>query len=153
MKNSFIKKSIKYTSLVNLICKSCLFKSKTWNLNTENLTQMFGSVQFSSVAQSCPTLCDPMDCSTSPQDSNTSLKDARLPCRSSTPGACSNSCPLSQWCHPTSHPLLSPSSPAFNLSQHQGLFQWVSSSHHVAEDFEFKLQHQFFKWIFRTDFL
>ena len=43
--------------------------------------------QFSSVTQSCPTLCNPMDC--------------RLPCLSLTPKACSNSCPLSYWCHPT----------------------------------------------------
>ena len=47
------------------------------------------------------------------------------------------------------HPLSSPS-PAFNLSQHQGLFQWVSSSHQVAKLLEFQLQHQSFQWIFRT---
>ena len=52
-----------------------------------------------------------------------------------------------------SHPLLSPSPPTFNLSQHQGLFQWVSSSHHMAKGLEFQLQHQSFQWIFRTDFL
>ena len=49
--------------------------------------------------------------------------------------------PLRQWCHPLSHPLL-PSSFAFSLSQHQGLFQWVSSSHQVAKVLEFQLQHQ-----------
>ena len=47
-------------------------------------------VQLISVTQSCLTLCDPMDCST-----------ARLPCLTPTPGACSNSCPVSRWCHPT----------------------------------------------------
>ena len=52
-----------------------------------------------------------------------------------------------------SHPLLSPSPPALNLSQHQGLFQWVSSSHQVAKVLELQLQHQSFQWIFRTDFL
>ena len=52
-----------------------------------------------------------------------------------------------------SHPLPSPSLPAFNLSQHQGLFQEVSSSHQVAKVLEFQLQHQSFQWIFRTDFL
>ena len=52
-----------------------------------------------------------------------------------------------------SHPLSSPSPPAFNLSQHQGLFQWVSSSHQVAKVLEFQLQHWSFQWIFRTDFL
>ena len=52
-----------------------------------------------------------------------------------------------------SHPLSSPSPPAFNLSEHQGLFTWVSSSHQVAKVLEFQLQHQSFQWIFRTDFL
>ena len=46
-----------------------------------------------------------------------------------------------------------PSSSALNLSQHQGLFQWVSSSHQVTKVLEFQLQHQSFQWIFRTDFL
>ena len=58
----------------------------------------------------------------------------------------------------SSHPLLSPSPPAFSLSQHQSLFQWVSSSHQVAKVLEFQLQHQFFQWIsglisFRMDWL
>ena len=52
-----------------------------------------------------------------------------------------------------SHPLSSPSLPAFNLSKHQGLFKWVSSSHQVAKVLEFQPQHQSFQWIFRTDFL
>ena len=52
-----------------------------------------------------------------------------------------------------SHPLSSPSPPAFNLSQHQGLFKWVSSSHQVAKVLELHLQHQSFQWIFRVDFL
>ena len=50
------------------------------------------------------------------------------------------------------HPLSFPSPPAFNLSQHQGLFQWVSASHQVAKVLEFQLQRQSFQWIFRTDF-
>ena len=52
-----------------------------------------------------------------------------------------------------SHPLSSPSLPTFNLSQGQGLFKWVSSSHQVAKVLELQLQHQSFQWIFRTDFL
>ena len=52
-----------------------------------------------------------------------------------------------------SHPLPSPSLPALNLSQIQGLFQWVSSLHQVARVLELQLQHQFFQWIFRTGFL
>ena len=55
---------------------------------------------------------------------------------------------------PSNHLILSsPSPPAFNLSQHQGLFKWVSSSHQVAKELEFQLQHQSFQWIFRTDLL
>ena len=50
-------------------------------------------------------------------------------------------------------PLSSPSPPAFYLSQHQGLFQWVGSSPQVAKVLEFQLQYQSFQWIFRIDFL
>ena len=53
------------------------------------------------------------------------LQNTSFPCPSPTPGACSNLYPSSLWCHPMSFP----SSPAFSLSQNQGLFQWVSSSH------------------------
>ena len=91
-------------------------------------------VQFSSVAQSCPILCDPMNCS--------------------TPGL-----PVLQWLLAStqthvhwvgdaiqpSHPLLFPSPPAPNPSQHQGLFQWVNSSHEVAKVLEFQLQHPSFQ--------
>ena len=77
---------------------------------------------------------------------------ARPPCPSPTPGIYLNSCPLSQWCIQPSHPLLSPSPPAFNLSQHQGLFKRVSSLHQVAKILEFQLQHQSFQWTPRTDF-
>ena len=52
-----------------------------------------------------------------------------------------------------SHALSPPSPPAFNLSQHEGLFQWVSSSPQVAKVLEFQLQHQSFQWAFRVDFL
>ena len=51
-----------------------------------------------------------------------------------------------------SHPLSSPSPPAFNLFQHQGLFQWVVSLHQVTEILQLQLQHQSFQWIFRVDF-
>ena len=84
------------------------------------------------------------------------LQHIRISCPSPSPGVCSNSGPLCQWCHQTikpSHPLSSPSSPAINLSQHQGLFKWVSSSNQVAKVLECQLQHQSFRWTFRTDFL
>ena len=73
------------------------------------------------------------------------LQHARLPCPSPTPGGCSNSCPSCQWCHPTISSTVSPSLPAFNLSQHQGLFQWVISSHQVAKVLELQLQHESFQ--------
>ena len=67
---------------------------------------------------------------------------ARLPCPSPTLKACSLSCPLSRWCYPkiSSSVILFP--PALNLSQHQGLFQWVNSLHQVDKVLELKLQHQ-----------
>ena len=100
------------------------------------------SVQFSLVAQSCPTLCHPMNWSTPglpvhhqlleyTQTHTYSVGDAIQP----------------------SHPLLSPSPPAPNPSQHQGLFQWVNSSHEVAKELGFQLQHQSFQWTPRTDLL
>ena len=81
------------------------------------------------------------------------LQHTRLPCCSQSPGVCSIH---AHWVHDAiqpSCPLLSPSPPAFNLSQYQGLFQWVSSLHQVAKVLELLLQHQSFQWIFRTDFL
>ena len=94
---------------------------------------------FSSVAQSCPTLWPH------------GLQHARPPCPSPTSRACLNSCPSNHWCHLTISSSVVPFSSAFSLSQHQGLFQWVSSSHQVVKVLE--LQHQSFQWIFRTDFL
>ena len=89
-----------------------------------------------------PTLCDPMDCHKPGFLSFTiSLEFAQTHVRW-----------VSDAIQP-SLPLSSPSSPAFNLSQHQGLFQWVGSSHQVAKVLEFQLQHQCFHWIFRVDFL
>ena len=82
------------------------------------------------------------------------MQVTRLPCPSPTPRACSNSCPLHRWCHPTISSSVFPSPPGFNLSQHQALFQWVSSLHQVAKKvLEFQLEHQSFQWTFRTDFL
>ena len=81
------------------------------------------------------------------------LQHTRLPCSSPAPWACSNSCPTSRWCHPTTHPMSSPSPPAFSHSQNQGLFQWVTPLHQVTKVLELQLQHQSFQWIFRVDFL
>ena len=103
---------------------------KRWQEYIEELYKK--DFQFSSVTQSCPTICDPMDCSTPgfhvhhqlPKFAQTHVNrvsDAIQP----------------------SHPLSS-SVPAFNLSQHQGLFKSVSSSHQVAK-VELQLQHQSFQ--------
>ena len=99
-------------------------------------------VQFSSVAQSCPTLCNPMDCG---MPGFTVLHHLLKFAQTHL-----------HWVSDTIQPsqaLSSPSPPTFNLSQNQGLFQWVSSSHQVAKVLEFQLQHQSFQWIFRTDIL
>ena len=81
------------------------------------------------------------------------LQHTRLPCLSPTPRVYSNSCPLSGDAIQPSHPLPSPSPPAFNLSQHPGLFKWVSFLHQVVKVLELQLQHESFQWIFRTYFL
>ena len=91
-------------------------------------------VQFSSAHQSCLTLCDPMDCSTPCFPVHHQFLELAQ----------------THAIQPTQF-VLSPSPPAFNLSQHQGLFQWVSFSHQVAK--VLALQHQSFQWIFRTDFV
>ena len=95
----------------------------------------------SSATWLCPTLCDPMNRST-----------PGLPVHHQLP----EFTPTLHWVGDAiqpSHPLSSPSPPAFNLSQYQGLFQWVSSLHQVAKILEFQLQHQSFQWIFKIDFL
>ena len=113
-----------------------------WQEQLSRDRPQYASTQFSSVAQSCPTHCNPMDCSMPGLPVHHQLleftqthvhwiDDAIQP----------------------SHPLSSPAPPAFNLSQQQGLFKWVSFSHQVAKVLEFQLQHQSFQWIFRTDFL
>ena len=96
----------------------------------------------SSVAQSCPILCHPIDCST-----------PGFPVHHQLPKLAQTHIHHVSDATQPSHPLSSPSPPAFNLSQHQGLFQGVSSSHPVAKVLEFQLQYQSFQWIFRTDFL
>ena len=83
------------------------------------------------------------------------LQHARLPYPSPSPRACSKSCPSSQWCHllHLSHPLSPPSPLVLDISQHQGLYQWVGSLHQVAKVLELQLQNQSFQWILRVDLL
>ena len=98
--------------------------------------------QLSSVGRSCRTLFDPMDCS---------IPD--FPVHHQVPELAQTHVHQVGDSIQPSHPLSSPFPPTFNLSQHQGLFKWVSSSHQVAKVLEFQLHHQSFQWIFRTDFL
>ena len=81
------------------------------------------------------------------------LKHTRLPCPSPLPELAQTHIHQVGDAIQPSHPLSSPSPPALNLSQHQGLFRWISSLHQVAKILEFQLQHQSFQWIFRVDFL
>ena len=76
------------------------------------------------------------------------LRHTSLLCPPLSPRVWSKSCPLSQWCHLTISSCAAPFSFAFNLSQHQGLFQWVGSSYEVARVLELQLQHQSLQWIF-----
>ena len=96
-------------------------------------------VSWYSVAQLCLTLCDPMDCSM-PGFLYFTISRSLLKLMS-----IESVMPLNHLV------LLSPSPLAFSLSQHQGLFKWVSSLHQVAKVFEFQFQHQSFQWIFRID--
>ena len=84
-------------------------------LGTQPTIWYFSSVQFSSVVQSCLTL------------RRHGLQHARPPCPTPTPGVYPNSCLLSPWCHPTISSSVTPSPPAFNLFQRQGLFKWVKT--------------------------
>ena len=110
-----------------------------WGFNVRKW--LFSSVQFSWVVQLCPTL--------QPHG----LQHARPPCLSPIPRAYSNSCPSHWWWQPTISSSIVPFFSCLSLSQHQGLFQWVGSSHQVAKGLEFQLQHQSFQWIFKTGFL
>ena len=92
------------------------------------------SVQFNSIAQLCLTLCEPTYCSTPGLPVNHKLPEL----------AQTHVHQVGDAIQP-SYPLSSPSPPAFNLSQHQGLFQGVSSSHQVAKVLEFQLQRQSFQ--------
>ena len=108
---------------------------RTWTENCQAL-------QFSSVAQSCLTFCDSMDRST-----------PGLPVHHQLPESTQTHVHRVDDAIQPSHPLSSSPPPALNFSQHQGLFQWVSSPHQVAKVLEFQLQRQSFQWTLGTDLL
>ena len=119
----------------SLFLSNCLLDICTW------MSNWYLQLQFSSVAQLCPTLCDPMNRST-----------PGLPVHHQLPEFTQTHVhQVSDTIQPP-HLLSFPSPPTFYLSQHQGLFKWVSSSHQVAKVLEFQLQHQSFWWTPRTDF-
>ena len=102
----------------------------------------FSSVQFSSVAQLCPTLCDPMNCSM-----------PGLPVHHQLPEFIQTHFHRVRDAIQPSHPLSSPSLPAPNPSQHQSLFQWVNSSHEMSKVLEIQLQHHSLQRNPRVDLL
>ena len=102
------------------------------------LVALFSSVQ----SLSCVWLCNPMNCSM-----------PGLPVHHQLPESSQTHVHLVGDAIQPSHPLSSPSPPALNLSQHQGLLKWVSSLHQVAKILEFQPQHQSLQWTLRTDLL
>ena len=126
--------SLKELLYQTFICK-CFFL-----VSVLTVILMISSGEF--VVQSCLTLCNPMDCST-----------PGLPVHHQLPEFTQTHVHWVGDAIQPSHPLSSPSPPAFNLSQHQSLLQWVISSHQVTKVLEFQLQHQSFKRIFRIGFL
>ena len=132
---------IKKKILLNFVLSSIY---QTFWIQTTFLhyTWVLLETQFSSVTQLCLTLCDPMDCSM-----------PGLPVHHQLPELTQTHIHRVSDAIQPSHPLSSPSPPTFNLSQHEGLFKWVSTSHELAKVLEFQLQHQSFQWIPRTDLL
>ena len=115
---------------------------EAWYAAVHGVAKSRTRLQFSSVAQLCLTLCDPIDCSTPGLPVHHQLLEFTQT--------------YVHWVGDAiqpSHPQSSLSPPALNLSQHQGLFQWVSSSHQVAKVLKFQLQHHSFQWTLRTDLL
>ena len=126
----------------NLLCSAGSSAQGTGMESQEGGDICESSVQLSSVPQACPTLCDPMGCST-----------PGLPVHHQLPELTQTHIYWISDAMQPSHPQSPPSPFTYNLSQQQGLFQWVSSSHQVTKVLEFQLQHQSFQWTPRTDLL
>ena len=124
---------------------TCICMARSLWSSSETITTLLIGYKSSSVTQSCPTLCDPM---------NRSMPG--LPVHPQLPESTQTCVHLVDDAIQPPHSLSSPSPPALNLSQHQGLFKWDSSSHQVAKVLEFQLQHQSFNpglISFRIDWL
>ena len=129
-----------YFKLIYLFHVGHVFESFCLHKEQHKLSAL--SVQFSSVAQSCPTLCHPMDCSM-----------PGLPVSITNSGVHSISRPWSQWCHPTILSSVVPFSYCLQSFPASGSFQMSQFFTSGDQRIEFQLQHQSFQWIFRTDFL
>ena len=129
--------------LLNPFYKILFFKEDNMRyLSGLVLHLMHIPIQFSWVAQSCPSLWNPMNHST-----------PGLPVHHQLPESTQTHVHRVGDAIQPSHPLSFPSPPALNLSKPQGLFKWVSSSHQVAKVLELQLRHQTFQWTSRTDLL
>ena len=128
------------TDIIQKYLQSILLQSIMMKIEFK-YAQTFNLFQLSSVFQSCPTLCDPMNRSTPGLSVHHQLLESTQMLVHQVGDAMQ-----------PSHPLSPTSPPAFDFSKHQGLFQWVSWPQ-VAKILEFQLQHQSFQWMFRTDFL
>ena len=151
LEDIFFENSIYYSLLPNsfashkptLLSKSWLISSLLFSIFDKLIIHppVFSQL-VSSVTQSSLTLCNLMDCSM-----------PGFPVHHQLPELTQTHVHWVTHAIQPSHPMSSLSPPAFNLSQHQSLFQWGSSSHQVAKVLEFQLQHQSFQWIFRTGLL
>ena len=131
---------LSFSSRTIMFCWTCLARNQLVMVLSPLMD--FDKFQFISVTQLCPTLCDPM---------NRSMPG--FPVHHQLPESTQTHVHWVSDAIQPSHPLLSPSPPAFNLSQHQGLLKWISSPHQVAKVLEFQLQHQSLQWTPGTDLL
>ena len=153
----FLTSLLQWFSLWNLLLhcfyvqiSDIIYGQKNQKSNSCSIWSFFGHLeriwmssfsQVSSVIQSGPALCDPMDCST-----------PGLPVHHHLPELTQTHVHWVGDAIQPSHPLSFPSPPTFNPSQHQGVFKWVSPLHQVAKVLDFQLMHQSFQWLFRTYF-
>ena len=153
----FLTSLLQWFSLWNLLLhcfyvqiSDIIYGQKNQKSNSCSIWSFFGHLeriwmssfsQVSSVIQSGPALCDPMDCST-----------PGLPVHHHLPELTQTHVHRVRDAIQPSHPLSFPSPPTFNPSQHQGVFKWVGPLHQVAKVLEFQLMHQSFQWLFRTYF-
>ena len=117
---------------------------RPWASYLTSLSRSFPRIKRGHLLFSCSVMSD----SLWPQG----LQHARPLCPSTSPKLCPSSCHCFGHDIQPTHPLMPSSPSSLNLSQHQGLFQWVSCLHQMTKILEFQLQHQSFEQVFRVDF-